>query len=82
MNKKQLPKKHKIRVASELDTELASSVWLGALFFYLANAGRITFSKLWHQRYRKRNIIIGYLIKLILLIGVIYGAYKLTLNLH
>lgn len=66
----------KPEISSGHDIAVTSSEWFGAAFFYLLNLGKLPMEKLWIKRYGRRNLIVGYFIKLIFLALIIYLLYS------
>jgi len=52
-------------------------VWVGAIFFFLLNIGKVPFGKLEDKKYERRNVITGYFLVLILFCLGIYLTWKI-----
>ena len=57
---------------SESHSELHSSEWFGAIFYYLIALGKPKFNTVYSAKFRTRNIWTGYLLKLIFLTAIIW----------
>lgn len=65
----------KPEISSGHDIAMTSSQWFGAAFFYLINLGRIPMKELWTKKHSRRNLWIGYLVKLIVMVVVVYFVW-------
>ncbi len=70
----------KPEISSGHDIAVTSSQWFGALFFYLINLGKIPLKELWTRKYSRRNLWVGYLIKLLFLALLVFLAWKYYLK--
>lgn len=68
----------KSSITDTTTAEYSSSVWLGALVFFIINLGKTSFKELWVKKYSRRNLIVGYLFKLLLLFVFIYLIWILA----
>ncbi|TSE10694.1 hypothetical protein [Aquimarina algiphila] len=73
--KGELKKKEGLNWQTEADAELNSSEWFGAIIRYFWHLGRKKFDTFYNQRELKKNAIIGWLLKVIMLIILIYLGY-------
>ncbi|WOD42331.1 hypothetical protein [Hwangdonia lutea] len=82
MNKKSINKnKHgKPEISSDLDIALTSSKWFGALVFYIINLGKVPLKEFWTKKYSKRNLWVGYFVKIVFLVATLVLAWKLYLK--
>lgn len=69
-------KKHKeLTWQNEADSELNSSEWFGALIRYFWHLGKKKFDTIYTPKELKKNVIIGWLFKMVLLITFFYVMY-------
>jgi hypothetical protein len=61
------------------ERHLESNELLGALFTYLLFFGQRRFKTIYHNRNEKRNILLGFLIKLTVLIAATYWVVIINL---
>jgi hypothetical protein len=54
------------------ETHLKSNELIGAVFLYVLNLGRKRFKNIYHNDHERRNMVMGFIIKLLLLVGVTY----------
>jgi len=52
-------------------------VWIGAIFFFLINMGKVPFKELYVKKYERRNVLVGYFLVLILVGLGIYLTIKI-----
>ena len=61
---------------NEAEAAYGSRVWFGAIFIYLIKFGKVPFSVVYSQKNQRRNVIIGYLLVIILIIlGILLLSY-------
>ena len=68
---KQPNEKDDMQWQNAADAELNSSEWFGAIIRYLWHFGRREFNSFYNQKELKKNALIGYLFKIVLLIGLV-----------
>ncbi|RKN81524.1 hypothetical protein [Ulvibacterium marinum] len=61
---------------NEADSELNSSEWFGAIIRYFWHLGRRKFDSFYNQKELKKNAIIGWLFKMIVIFILIYIGYR------
>lgn len=54
-----------------------ASEWFGAIFFYLIKFGRTKFNKIYSKSHRKKNVIAGYIIQIIVFFSIMGIAFYL-----
>ncbi|SEC86933.1 hypothetical protein SAMN04489761_3821 [Tenacibaculum sp. MAR_2009_124] len=57
-----------------MSNELATSEWFGAIVRYLLGFCREEFSYYYNKRNIKRNVVVGYIVKLVLLV-ILIGVF-------
>lgn len=57
------------------DSELNTSEWFGAIIRYFWCFGRKKFNVFYNQEQLKKNVLVGYIFKILLLIGLVVVAY-------
>ena len=61
------------------EAEFWLSEWFGAGFYYLINYGKISFNDLSKAKYRKRTVLTGWFVRMILVFGGLWLVWKLML---
>jgi len=56
---------------NEADAELNSSEWFGAIIRYFFHLGKKKFNTFYNERELKKNALVGYAFKIVLLIGLV-----------
>ncbi|WP_053970419.1 hypothetical protein [Mangrovimonas sp. ST2L15] len=72
--------KEEMNWANEADGELHTSEWFGAIIRYFCNLGRKKFNDLYTPKEIKKNVIIGWLFKVVVVLILIYLGYRYTIN--
>jgi hypothetical protein len=54
-----------------------SSIWIGAIFFWIIKGFRNKLNEQFSKQYEKRNFVAGYIIQVMILIFVMYLFVKL-----
>lgn len=62
--------------SNEADGELHTSEWLGAIIRYFWNLGRREFNDFYRPKELKKNVLVGWIFKIILVLILIYLAYR------
>ena len=65
---------------NEADAELNSSEWFGAIIRYLFHLGKKKFNTFYNERELKKNALVGYAFKIVLLIGLVAIVYLFAYN--
>ncbi len=80
MENRSKEKKNKLREGltwqTEADSELHSSEWFGAIIRYFWHLGRREFNTFYNPKELKKNTIIGWICKMIMLILLMYIVYR------
>ena len=74
--KGELEKMEGLNWQSEADSELNSSEWFGAIIRYFWHLGRKKFDTFYNPKELRKNAIIGWMFKMILVIILIYIGYR------
>ena len=75
------PKKQEgMNWSNQADGELNSSEWCGAIIRYFWYLGKRKFNTFYNQKELKKNALIGWLFKVLLVLILIYIAYRYTLS--
>ncbi len=59
-------------ISSGHDISVTSSQWYGAAVFYLLNLGKVPMNELWVKKYARRNLWVGYVVKMAFLALLLY----------
>lgn len=78
--KRGLEKRERLNWQTEADSELNSSEWFGAIIRYFWHLGRKKFDAFYNPKELKKNAIIGWLFKMVLILILIYIGYHLNSN--
>lgn len=65
---------------NEADAELNSSEWFGAIIRYFFHLGKKKFNTFYNERELKKNALVGYAFKIVLLIGLVAIVYLYAYN--
>lgn len=65
---------------NEAEAELNSSEWFGAIIRYFFHLGKKRFNTFYNERELKKNALVGYAFKIVLLIGLIAIVYLFAYN--
>ncbi|WP_271424957.1 hypothetical protein [Aequorivita sinensis] len=65
---------------NEAEAELNSSEWLGAIIRYFFHLGKKKFNTFYNERELKKNALVGYAFKIVLLIGLVAIVYLFAYN--
>ncbi|MBB6682659.1 hypothetical protein H4O20_14520 [Aequorivita sp. 609] len=65
---------------NESDAELNSSEWFGAIIRYFFHLGKKKFNTFYNERELKKNALVGYAFKIVLLIGLVAIVYLFAYN--
>lgn len=65
---------------NEADAELNSSEWFGAIIRYFFHLGKKKFNTFYNERELKKNALVGYAFKIVLLIGLVAIVYLFAYN--
>lgn len=74
--KRKAEKIEELNWQNEADSELNSSEWFGAIIRYFWHLGRRKFDSFYNQKELKKNAIIGWLFKMIVIFILIYIGYR------
>lgn len=73
-------RKEDMNWANEADGELHTSEWFGAIIRYFWNLGRKKFNDIYTPKEFKKNVIIGWLFKVVVVLILIYVGYRYTIT--
>lgn len=65
---------------NEAEAELNSSEWFGAIIRYFFHLGKKKFNTFYNERELKKNALVGYAFKIVLLIGLVAIVYLFAYN--
>ncbi|WP_425237407.1 hypothetical protein [Ulvibacterium sp.] len=74
--KRKVEKIEELNWQNEADSELNSSEWFGAIIRYFWHLGRRKFDSFYNPKELKKNAIIGWLFKMIVIFILIYIGYR------
>ena len=72
--------KEGMELQNEADAELNSSEWFGAIIRYFFHLGKKKFNTFYYERELKKNALVGYAFKIVLLIGLVAIVYLFAYN--
>ncbi len=69
--------KEAFNTPNEAEADYATSKWMGAVFYYLLNAGKKPFEHFYQKQFHTRNLWTGYVFKLVVMALALFAFYKL-----
>jgi len=66
--------------ATAADGEMNTSEWFGAIIRYFWHLGRKKFNTFYNSKELKKNAIIGWLFKVILMLILVYIGYRYSIS--
>ena len=65
-----------IDLPNKAEVDYQFSIWFGAIIFYLLSFGRKPFRDLFIRKYKTRNVIVGWLMRIVIVFGVVYFVVR------
>lgn len=64
--------KQAMETLNHAEADYGFSIWIGTIFFYFLRLGKVPFENLHQKQYNTRNALVGWLLRVMVIIAFIY----------